>query len=138
MRKLFLFLTVICTLVSCSTFISKETEQKLTLQYEVPVFVMIKDLDIKGKIVLKKGETVKLLLNIKSSQMSDSTIKVYAYKYVNEESLLKSERFLMIYLFDTSFTVTDQSTVEKDSLDGPVFDEKKLDNEIRLYVTEKK
>ncbi|MBN1499114.1 MAG: hypothetical protein JW982_03085 [Spirochaetes bacterium] len=139
MKKLLITAAAAFLMFSCSSFIPEETQDRLKLKYEVPEYVLITDLEVYNKPVLRKGETVKLLITVKSSKMSDSSIKVYAYKYENENSLLKSERYLLVYMFDTSFEDKPAESPDKKDLEKPVFtfNEEKLDAEIHKYVKEK-
>ena len=79
---------------SCVTFIAKPDEARLR-ELERQTYVLLKGAEAGGKS-LKKGEEVKILIS-----SGKEWVKVHAYPA--RADLLKTDRFLILYLFDEEF-----------------------------------
>ncbi len=79
---------------SCATFI-KDEELPLLKAYEETIYILKKDVR-RNDYILKKGQKVKIFIRI-----GDESIKVYCYP--SEEDFLKSERILILYIFNEDF-----------------------------------
>lgn len=91
---LFLFLTL--AFVSCSSFIKDEQIERISV-YERYTYELKSDLEVYGKAPLKKGTIVRLYL-----ETSNDFVKVYVYPA--NESYLKSEHLLALYVFGDDFS----------------------------------
>jgi len=81
-------------LVSCATFLRNDDALYLR-DYEKSIYMLKEDIG-EGKFALKKSERVKLYI-----VTGDDFIKIYCYPAGND--LLKSERTLLLYLFEDDF-----------------------------------
>lgn len=95
-------------LTSCATDIIRDEELPILKEYEVRKYSLLQDVG-EGKKSLKIGEKVKLYI-----VTSDDFIKVYCYPGTIE--FLKSERTLILYLFQDDF--------EEKRFDADIFEEK--------------
>jgi type II secretion system-associated lipoprotein len=111
-QRIILFLLLVSfSGVGCSTLMKPEDISGLK-SLEKDRYQLKTDVYNNGMLVLKNGMYVNIFI-----QNSPSWIKVYARR--SDEELLKSERFLLIYMFDEDF---------KDNMfDRTVFDKRFFD-----------
>lgn len=93
-------LSIACSLIiSCSSFIPEDDVEKLKFyesdQNVYHDYIMLKDVKI-NEFTLEKGTRVRIVISA-----GDEWVKVYAYKA--DEDVLKSNRILILHLFDTDF-----------------------------------
>lgn len=79
----------------CSTFVSDEDVEKLTVKYQSGDYILLEDIT-RNDITLAKGTIVKLTF-----VAGDEWVKIYAYD--KKEELLTSRRQLLIYMFEDEF-----------------------------------
>jgi len=109
MKKFIIFSILISVsfTFSCSSFIKDEQIPQIK-KYENGIYILKKDIG-KNNIRLLKGDEIKLYLHT-----GDNYIKVYCYPA--HIDFLKSNRILLLYLFDDDF--------EKNLFDRKIFSEK--------------
>jgi len=79
----------------CSTFVSDEDVEKLTVKYKSGDYVLLQDIT-RNDVTLAKGTVIKLTF-----VAGDEWVKIYAYD--KKEELLTSRRQLLIYMFEDEF-----------------------------------
>lgn len=94
-----LIIVVASLFLGCSSFV-KENEHEVLRSYEKSNggdvrYTLLKNIEI-NKVKVKKGTSVKVILIA-----DEDWIKVYVYK--SGEDILKSKRFLVLYLFEDDF-----------------------------------
>ncbi len=82
-------------MAGCSTFIPDEESDKISLKYQAGEYLLLSDV-IRNDLIFPKNSVVKLIV-----LTGDDWVKVYAYN--SSEELLASNRFIVLYLFDTDF-----------------------------------
>ena len=81
-------------LLACTSFITKP-EEMLLMEREKNVYVLKKDIDLETR-KLKKGDEVRIII-----RTGRDWLKVYAYPAGIDK--LKSQRYLLVYLFEDEF-----------------------------------
>jgi type II secretion system-associated lipoprotein len=92
-KKFFIIKFICLFFISCSSFV-KDEENKILKQFEVPVYILQKDVTIRQHVIPKNAK-VKLFI------LSGDWIKVYGYRY--EDDILQQKRMLLLYLFQDDF-----------------------------------
>lgn len=95
--SLFLILIPFFLTLNCVTFLEEE-EKVLVKNYEKGTYTIKRDVNVRDQ-TLKKNQKIKLFIIC-----TDESIKVYGYPA--EISILKSERVLILYLFEDDFKDT--------------------------------
>ncbi len=100
---------LICGLLisSCTSFLKKSDESRIK-EYEKKEYILKEDTG-EGSRSIKKGEKIKLHI-----VTGDDSIKVYAYP--SRTDFLKSERTLILYMFEDDF--------KKSKFDMTLFEDK--------------
>ncbi|MFW5807609.1 MAG: type II secretion system-associated lipoprotein [Spirochaetota bacterium] len=110
MRTVFLWLLILSVVTGCSSFIKKEQVDEVK-QYEYYIFTLKEDVVIDEEVLLTKGTDVRLYFIT-----SNDFIKVYAYPA--DQTYLKSEHSLLLYLFEEDFS---NETFSKAHFDQKLF-----------------
>jgi len=95
-RNLIIIIFILSLFISgCTTFIPDEESDQITLKYQSGEYILLQDIDRNG-VIFPKNSVVKLIV-----VTGDDWVKIYAYN--SKEELLASQRFLVLYRFDSEF-----------------------------------